>query len=140
MFYGVSRSFCSVRSIQSGQKRWYCPGLLPVSTISLFRITALRCGLLELVGFLQYHVLDLYGGHLLGSANISHLVPFVNGSPPLFSQVVPSFHSYSQHRNGKYPVKPGSPIPKLPGFLAHANSLSIPSNLAISFFLVSFKR
>lgn len=48
---------------------------------------------LLLNGLFQDHILHLYGATLLGSANISHLVPFVNAFPPSFSQAVPAFHT-----------------------------------------------
>jgi len=48
---------------------------------------------LLLDGFLQNHILDLYGFALLASANISQTVPFVKAFPPLFSQLVPMLTS-----------------------------------------------
>lgn len=44
------------------------------------------CRLALFDGFLKNHILELYGATLLGSANISHLVPSVNAFPPLVSQ------------------------------------------------------
>ena len=62
-------------------------------------------------GLLQNHVLHLYGATLLGSANISQIVPFVNDSASLFSRLVPSLHSQSQPGSGKNPAAQTASFP-----------------------------
>ena len=76
--------------------------------------------LLEIMGFLQHHVLDLYGCHCLASPNKSQEVPFLNAHSSTISQPVPSFINQSQPGNGQIMVKSvKSPVavpPWLPGF------------------------
>lgn len=66
-------------------------GLGRFSTEGLDGLGGLRPLLLD--GRLQDEVLDFYGATLLGSANISQTVPFVNAFPSSFSQSVPAFHT-----------------------------------------------
>ena len=137
----MTLNFCSVRGVWSRQQKdgtdWDFPGQYHLFFIGSVLPVG---GLLEIVGFLQDHILDLYGDHLLASTILSHIVPFVNAFLSLLSQVVPASTFPHIPRSGKKPVNPGSPPPRLPGFFAYIKSLSILSSLSISFAFVSSNR
>ena len=65
----------------------------------------LVCLPLVLNGFLQEHILDLYGASSLASANPSQTAPFIKAFSPPPSHPLSKPTTYSQPRSGKNTVK-----------------------------------
>ena len=112
---------------------------------------------LLLDGFLQKHILHLYGVSGLANANLSQTVPFIKAFSLPASHPSPRLTTYSHRRSGKNAVRPGSRfhsyrasphqtafslsgngmITAFPVVASDAINLSIPDSLSISFALVS---
>ena len=76
--------------------------------LGLERLHGLLVGLpLVLNGFLQEHILHLYGVSGLASANLPQTVPFIKAFSLSASHPSPRLTTYSHRRSGKNTVEPG---------------------------------
>ena len=98
------------------RKRPDAPGTA-ASLLGLERLHGLLvCLPLVLNGFLQEHILHLYGVSGLANANLSQAVPFIKAFSLPASHPFPRLTTYSHRRSGKSAVRPAvfAPLQQVP--------------------------